>query len=220
MAVNDSTEPNTEVEDEEGFVAKQRKKTILQNRAKIDEVAERVFPATARDEYSEMYAARMFHESVRVYVMSIEPLLRDFSLKNAEHAYLHAPLGEVTLAPPPEFQSMPNEAREIAERGFKLLSEPIEPDTKEIEGLKEVIERDGYSESWRVHVNWIDGYKKKHEPPQWETITAEEHMPKMALLNAVRVADEFLQEANVGLSVGGSQETEADYSDIDEVDSF
>jgi len=220
MATSDETSGSTEVEDREGFVDKQRKKTILENRAKIDEVAERVFPASARDEYHEEYACRMYHEPVRTYLMSIEPLLRDFSLSNAEHAYLHAPLGEVTLTPPPEFQSAPNKAAHITQRGFKLLSEPIEPETETITGLKEVIERDGYSRSWQAHVNWIDGFRKKHEPPQWETVRAEEHMPRMALINAVRVADEFLQDANVGFAVGGSQETEADYSDIDAVDSL
>ncbi|WP_436910318.1 hypothetical protein [Halosimplex marinum] len=219
MAAEDSSKTAV-VEDQEGYVDKERKRTILENRAKIDEVAESVFPGKAREEYPEEYACRMYHEPVRTYLMSIEPLLRDFSLKGAEDAYLNAPLGKVTLAPPPEFQSMPGEAEQIKDRGFRLLSDPIEPETKRIEGLKEVIEREGYSETWKVHINWIRGYEKKHDPPQWQTVSAEEHMPRMALINAVRVADEFLQEANVGLSVGGSQETEADYSDIDEVDSF
>ncbi|ELZ24900.1 hypothetical protein C475_11705 [Halosimplex carlsbadense 2-9-1] len=198
----DNPDQEIEVEDEEGYVDRQRKQDIIESRRKVIQVQERVFSAAARGEMKQEYACRMWHESIRVYLLSIEPLLRDFDLPNAEEAYLHTKLGEVTLSPPPELQSEPESGKEIAERGFKLLSDPISPEKEPIHGLKEIIENDGYSQSWKVRINQIKGLQAKRQGPHTETVTAEEHMPKMALMNAVREADQFLQEANVGLALG------------------
>jgi len=209
-----------EVEDDEGFVDRQRKKQILENRREVEEAAKQVFPQVKLGNYTEDQAVGVWHEIVRSYLMSIEPLLKDFSLPNAEQAYLYEPLGSVVLKPPEKYQQRQG-IKQMAESGVELLSEPLEPTSRTIEGLKTVIEQDTYTETWQVEVNHIKGLQGANTPPQTETVTATEPIPRIALMNAVRTADEFLQNANVGLAVGqANKEAKSDYSQIEDIDSL
>jgi hypothetical protein len=211
MSTDKSDSADFRVEDSEGYVDRRRKENILNNREKVEEVAESVFPAAKRGECSQEYAAGMWHETVRNYLISIEPLLKDFDLPNAEEAYLHQPLGVVELTPPEQFQNRAGPA-EIAQRGFILKSEPLEPFEETVTGLKDVIEKDEYHHTWEVRVNRKQGLSAKRQGTETVTVEESRPMPKVALMNAVRTADEFLQEANVGLALGKGRPT-ANYSE-------
>jgi len=205
-------EAEFEVEDEEGFVDRQRKKNILQNRQKCEETAEYIFPRMNRGQIRYDTAVRSFHEPVRNYLLSIEPLLKDSSLPYADEAYLQQPMGIVEFPLPPKFQGLGGrpDPQDIKRRGFKLLGEPPEPDERTIIGLKEIIEKDEYTHSWSVDVEPVRGIAAKHKQRDTVTERVVKPTPKMALVNAVRTADEFLQETNVGLSVGTDDSLDSD----------
>lgn len=196
-------EADFEVEDEEGYVDRERKQNIIQNRQKCEETAEYLFPRVNRGEMRYEAAVRSFHEPVRNYLLSIEPLLKDPDLPYAEEAYLREPMGVVEFPLPPKFQDLGgrSDPQRIKQRGFRLLGDPPEPDEHTIIGLKEIIERDEYTHTWEVEVNPVRGIAAKSKRRHTETETAVKPTPKVALINAIRTADEFLQNAGVGLSL-------------------
>jgi hypothetical protein len=63
-----------------------------------------------------------------------------------------------------------------------------------------------------VRVNRKQGLSAKRQGTETVTVEESRPMPKVALMNAVRTADEFLQEANVGLALGKGRPT-ANYSE-------
>lgn len=198
------TEPDLEVEDAEGYVDRERKKDILKNRRKVEETAEYVFPRAKRGELGPATAAGHFHEPVRNYLISIEPLLKDFDLPDAEQVYLHEPMAELVFSPPAEFtrpDGIPSETQ-LKERGYRVLGEPPEPEEHTIRGLKEIIERDRYDRSWEVTIEPLRGIRARRTAQKTETVTDTQVTPKRALWNAVRTADTWLQQAGIGLELG------------------
>lgn len=211
------------VEDQDGYTDTERKRVILDNRQKCQETAEFVFPRVSQGVMRQEAAVRTFHEPVRNYLLSIEPLLKQSDLPLAEQAYLGQPMGVVEFPLPPKFQGLGGriDPKQVKKRGFRLLGDPPEPDQHTIIGLKEIIERDEYTHTWEVEVNPIGGMAAKTKPRDTHTETVVKPTPKMALINAVRTADEFLQNAGVGLELGDqTTEAESDYSDIDEIDNL
>lgn len=202
-----------EVEDAEGFVDRQRKKNILQNRQKCEETAEYLFPRVKRGQIRHETAVRSYHEPVRNYLLSIEPLLKDSNLPYASEAYLEEPMGIVEFPLPAKFQGLGGrpDPKQIKRRGFRLLGEAPEPSETTIIGLKEIIEQDEYSHSWSFEVEPIRGIGAKHKARDTVNKQIVKPTPKRALVNAVRTADEFLQQANVGLSVGSGDELDQDH---------
>jgi hypothetical protein len=196
-----------EIEDAEGLADRERKKDIIENRRKCEETAEYLFSRVSQGQIHPHAAARSFKEPVRSYLMSIEPLLKSSDLPYAEQAWLDEKMGVVEFPLPPRFQGLggrPDE-KEIKRRGFRLLGDPPEPDSHTIRGLKEIIERDQYTHSWEIQINPIRGMKAKQTARTTHTETIEKPTPKMALFNAIRTADEFLQNAGVGLEVGSGK---------------
>jgi len=87
---------------------------------------------------------------------------------------------------------------------FSSSFEPPEPEEVKLLGLKSIIETETINHEWRVRLN--PGVHMTEERyianPQ---ITRP--LPKESLEQAVRVADDFLQQAGVGMEIG-HQETD------------
>lgn len=186
------------VEDEEGFVDKEVKKRILENRQEVDEWSRSLFSAERTGGIDTEDAVMIWRDRVVEYLTSIEPLLRDDSLPDARHAYLREPLGVAVLEPPEEYQQEPGRPsiEELVERGPEWFrGDPPEPKQQTFQGLKSVIETERVTAEWEVPVD-------TDRPPrrEREQVHKQQPVPKHVLENAVRVADEFLHQIGIGVT--------------------
>lgn len=210
------------IEDEEGFVDKKQKQAILNLRDKIDDREDELMFAAGGDNISNQQAVGLFHRTVNQFLRRIEPLLRNHELNGATQAYHHEFLGEVEIPPPPvEFSTperfMDREQLELMDYYDQFESDPDyvlakksnipTPKTMEVTGLKTVIEQDGVGASWEVGVTELKG-NELATFDRGEEITISNTVPFGwgILQNAVRVADSFLDNADLGLSAVNEEE--------------
>jgi len=110
-------------------------------------------------------------------------------------------IGEIVVEPPEEYQekaTIPNANAVRGREGDMILSQPPEPQPVEIVGLKSVIENEAVGARWEIDVESPDT-----PGPSVQTRTIEETaiIPKQILQDAVRLADWWLQNAGIGLSM-------------------
>lgn len=216
--MNDNNNPHDDsykIEDAEGYVDHEIKKTILRLRDQIDDRDDQLSAMVASEEISEEKALQMFYRTVNQFLRRIEPVLRS-DVPGAEVAYREAELGELVIYPPPV--NIP-EGPFMDEEELRLLRqfEDTNPDTtlapesptplakrKEVTGLREIIETGEKTATWDVEVTEYNGH---------EIATFDGHGEKMQISNtnsydygilakAVRVADRFLDDAGIGIETG------------------
>jgi len=213
--------PAEQVIDEEGTVEQKIKSRIIEARKHVDDSEDAVFiEAPLREEVnlSRGEQVHIWGTSVRQFLRTIEPLLRSDKIDKAGKYYKEVPIGEEPVYPPDgKYPQDPNrgeqhtyrwgmfyrdgvENHELIQQHPKLTRgfEPPKPKQVGLQGLQDVIETKKASYKWAVTVN-------PDEPPfRQQTVFPEITMPlkKEWLEKAVRLADQFLQEAGIGLEIG------------------
>lgn len=201
-ATDDTTEQpatrNGEVSDEEGFVDRKKKETIIQNRQEIKEWNKKLFSNEKMGGISYEEAVSLWRDRVVEYLVSIEPLLNRENLPLSTEAYTEWPLGYVEFELPEEYQQQRATSINdlVGRESHYLTGNPETTKTVTVRGLKTVIERETVAVEWTLKRRQVSG------PPVIEEITHREEvpMPKHILLNAVRMADDWLQQAGIGLA--------------------
>lgn len=230
-----------QVIDDENRIDKRLKDRILDARDRVAENEDAVFVEAALDDdvqRTHQQLVAIWGTSVRQYLKTIEPLLRSDEISRAEYYYrdleiidkqVYPPDGPTTViqgqdASTVEIYWSPfyNDETEnfpiirdsnLFGRGFS----PPEPKRVQLSGLKSIIETKAIVKSWRVPL------QRTHfsEATPIAQPKYQETLGKETLEYAVRKADEFLHQAGIGLEIGDpKKEADADYSDIDEIDSL
>lgn len=205
------------VKDEEGYADNERKKHVMQLRREVDAWKGELRKAMVFDGLSEEEAVTLWHGKVQTFLVAIEPLLRDEDLQNSLEYFEDVKIGEITIHPPREYrqQSMVPTADELRERDNEiLLSDPPQPKTKTLTGLRSVIERETVTAEWTVPVRAENG-----PAIQERSVRQERLLPWSILQNAVRRADQFLQDVNIGFSVEKEDKRDAEFTYDDILDS-
>lgn len=184
--------------DEENYVDKERKRQILNSRLEAREWRRELFTNVRTGDMDEQVAVLLWGDRVREYLMSIEPLLRNFSLPNAEELYKERELGQVQVYPPDELRNAAQGRRGESTSGLTVLNGDLEPRTHTIHGLKEVIDREYVEFSWSVQIR----DPSRNPPRQSITETNSEALPRHILRKSVRDADEWLQNVGIGVETG------------------
>jgi hypothetical protein len=242
MSSDENPREGAQVIDEQNRIDNRLKDRILDARDRVAQNEDEVFIKTALDDditRSQAELVQIWGTSVRQYLKTIEPLLRSDELTRAGYFYRDLPIIDKTVIPRDgatvivegnekykreinwsRFFTSDIDNREII-RDTPLLApgfKPPEARQVELSGLKDVIETTRISESWRVPLNPDAAFG---EATRVAHPTYREPLSKSKLEYAVRKADQFLQEAGVGLEVGDpTSEADADYSDIEEIDSL
>lgn len=226
------------VEDDEGFVAREKKKIIIESRRRVDEYEEQLLTVLQRpvpsgrdaedvQEEREQQIAAAWHGIVRQYVRNIVPLLKNDEIEGATRAFKRAHLGTVGLEPPSQYKADAKRARgargdtpDIVLHRFSDVPEPVERD---IHGLESILRPPPLEASWDIIIDThaSEGYGPFNEGRGMDEVEATDsgYLHLGILREAVSVADQFLEDANVGLSVEASNsEASGRYEDIEEID--
>jgi len=190
-----------EVDDAEGYVDRKHKERILTKRRQVDDWKQQLFTSYRTGDAEKADVLALWRDRIVDYLVAIEPLLRDESLPNAEYVYLGVPLGEITLQVPEEYnqdESGRTTINDVREKDFEFVDAPPESKTVTVTGLKDVIELEQVNAEWQFTIRRFDGVGLPFEEVQVEETGG---LTKSVLQNAVRVADEWLQNAGVGLSM-------------------
>lgn len=243
IPTDDTQEPTegAQVIDEENRIDKRLKDRILDARERVTEREDHAFVGAPLDDdvaLTHSQRTQIWATSVKQYLRVIEPLLRSDEISNSGYYYTELPIVQRTIYPPDgpttiiRGSGTETDTIEIAwsmlydddiDTMKQIMNNPLfgrgfespEPKTFELSGLKDVIEKDGISVSWRVPLS------KQDIDPDIAQPVYETPLKKEWLEFAVRKADQFLQQAGIGLEIGDpSQEADADYTDIVDVDGF
>jgi len=199
-----------EVQDEENYVDKRTKDRIMEVRQDVDKWWSELYTMAAMGDIEADEATRLWHEHIRRYLVAIEPLLRnDDELPHAAEFYKEKNLGTVRVDPPEELHEQTGipEPDDVLSIGALVQSEPPDPKEETIQGLKTVIERDAIQKTWTVRVRAVD---KPGPGVQDRTYEQTIPIPREIILNAVRTADEFLQQAGIGVHTKDEIDTHAE----------
>jgi len=239
---NSDQDDSAQVIDEENRISNRLKDRILDARERVAEREDDIFvgaPLNGDVAYSERQLTKMWQTTVRQYLKTIEPLLRSEEIEDAHYYYKELPLVDTTLKPlDGETLIVYNdtdkdpESKEIAWsmfyqedvsemqilRGNSMFGtdfEPPEPKRFTLTGLKDVLDKHETTLTWNVVLNPDKfGPDLKFARPS-RTVT----LRRDWLETAVRKADQFLQNAGIGLEVGDpTKEAAGDYSDIADID--
>lgn len=212
MSANQDGEepPPQNIVDDEGDVDKAIKRRIINARERVDETELALYRDAAIDpevQLSEVEKTHTYGTTVRQFLRRIEPLLRTDKIDNNERYYEEEPIGEITLAPPDvgEYRFSAIQTREAANDtelrqaiGLPRGADIPEPVPKTFNGLKSVIEADTIlGHQWQVCV------ERSGARPNWEFVypTSQQAVPKRVYEEAMRVADMFLQDINLGIDL-------------------
>jgi len=242
MSSDENPPDGAQVIDDENRIDKRLKDRILDARDRVAENEDAVFVKSALDDDVQRTRGQLvavWGTSVRQYLKTIEPLLRSDEISRAGYYYtdleiidkwVYPPDGETVVIEGQDtytahinwspFYDEHTESFPIIRdsnlfgRGF----EPPEPKKVELHGLKSIIETKAIVKSWRVPLQPRTHFSETSPVAKPEY---KEPLSKQTLEYAVRKADEFLHQAGIGLEVGDPKsEADADYSDIENIDSL
>jgi len=214
------------IKDEEGTVDQKLKERIISARNRVDERWDALYVGAPLEGFglSEQQKADVLGHSVRQYLMAIEPLLRSNNVVNARQYYTEVEIATEPLHPPngkypkkgspmygqieqrPYRWDLFNNAdmsrrRAMQSHGSDLFGrafEPPKPRKAELKGLKSVIETERINEQWTVVLN--PGAIGPEQITFFPSV--EMPLPRRWLRDAVRYADQFLQEAGIAVDTG------------------
>jgi hypothetical protein len=211
--MTDDEDPTYEVEDDDGLVAREKKKTILKSREWVNEMESQLVLAGTPDGIT-ADSLTAYMQTVRRFLRDIEPLLANPDVTGATEAYQNEYLGTLTIIPPvdPNKKRKPEHLREDDDTanwaqnydpGLVLheFSDGIEPRRYDIQGLREIIVSEGRTAEWDVIIDRKKSPNKSGSGPERTTVTEFKRWDRSILNNAVRTADQFLENANIGLSL-------------------
>jgi hypothetical protein len=223
--------------DEENRVDKRLKDRILDARERVAESENEIFIGAPLDKgvnLTSQQLVQLWATAVRQFLRTIEPLLQSDEIEKSQYYYREIPILKDELYPP-DGKTKVTVGDDVTTEGIEwslfyndnvdtlnLIKdpsfEPPDPKTVEIRGLKDVIETEVISCEWSVVMNPSMHFSK---PTKVAHPSVRRPLSKPTLEFAVRKADQFLQDAGVGLEIGAeNKEAESDYSDIVDVDSL
>jgi hypothetical protein len=211
MSSKNGQTANKQVIDEEGTVDSKIKDTIIQARNRVEKAFYQVnvknpledvqtLPKPKRDE--------IYAKTVRQFLLRIEPLLTADSIQGNEAYYngLGEPIASFGLVPPDtEGHKLSLVTLDKDEKTLRRMMdlprgvELPEPKTITFEGLQDIIEKPLIvSHQWEVCV------AKSGARPNWDYIYPHEErlVPREVYRDALRQADQFLQEIGIGVETG------------------
>jgi len=198
-----------QVEDDGDLVAREKKKMILESRNIVNEIQ---VETSVSNNGIRGGAHPSYIEAVRSFLRNIEPLLANSKIQGAREAYNKAHLGTLVIVPPvdPNTESTPehlqdhtpewtqNKDQDIVLHRF---SDSVEPKQFEVVGLQEIISSVGCNASWKVTIDRSKSQGFSGGGLQETTVTESKNWTRDILNNAVRAADQFLENANVGFTL-------------------
>jgi hypothetical protein len=212
-----------QVVDEAGTIDEKVKRLIIDARSRVMEREDLLFvEAALGGTRSEHELAAMWATTVKQYLRVLEPLLRSSQIEHSQEYYLDRPLGEIVIYPPdtdtdskfvdvtpPHVDGYPfsdlhrfgdvNETEIKRQLGLPLDADLPEPKSVQFTGLKEMIEAPRQVEaSWDLRLD-------RGRPAFVQnrvSMTKSKPLPKTLYEDAVRLADEFRQQAGVGIETG------------------
>lgn len=218
--------------DEEGAVDKKLKNRIVKARDRVDEREDALFVGAPLEgaALSQQEASRIWATSVRQYLRAIEPLLRSDDVAQSEHYYTGRVIVDQDVKPPDGVYPQPGSPMEGVEPqrrynwslfyrddvdlqqaiqshdhdAFDRQFTPPEPKRITLKGLKSIIETETVSAEWAIVTN------PGSIPPQQTQVFPSINAPltREMLIESVRIADEFLQEAGIAIDVGYQEKDE------------
>jgi len=214
--------PRKRIDDEEGKVDTQYKNRIIQNRIRVDDAEEALLVDAATD--PDVTASRAKRVSiwgtmVKQYLRTIEPILRSDDVDEAQRYYEEVEIGSVTLHPPDKdgyaFSTL--QYRDFEDKQLRrALDLPRgaslpEPEHIQFNGLVSIIEApEILSHRWAVTVD------DSGPPPTHEQVLLEQtEIPdKQLYVDALRYADQFLQEAGLGIDISAEGVPEWGFQEV------
>jgi hypothetical protein len=222
---NSPEQSSVTVNDDGKSVDQKIKTRIIEARKRVDRTEEALFVRADLDPDVQMGWEKKvlsWGRIVKQFLRAIEPLLKTEGVTHANQYYEQKKIGEFVLVPPATSEYDFTLVRQLGngidadELRLSLGLPPgvtlPEPRTISFEGLKSVIESDTIiEERWSVVVD-NNGPPKAHEKvyPRVETV-----VPIGIYRDAVRIADEFLQQAGIGLEIQAEKgDAGYNYSDL------
>lgn len=203
-----------EVEDERDLVAREKKKMIIESRKQLNKIQIQI-SLSGTPEGVRVDALATYSQVVQQFLGLIEPLLANSEVKGADEAYHRTHLGELTVIPPVKPSTdRPDHLQDstpqwVKNNDFDLIlhrfSDSVEPESFNINGLKEIIVGQGRSVSWDVVIDKQESKGFDGQGPKNMTVQGSQRWTGQILSNAVRTADQFLENANIGLSLAESE---------------
>jgi len=206
----DDEDSPLEVQDD-GGVDQRVKKRILDARKRVDDREDYLYVQAPVEEglnASPVEQDLYWGMVVKQYLRTIEPLLSDEEVSEAQKYYREEVIGTVELIPQDtdRYPFSLVATGQMDEQAFKTqyglprTAELPQPKKEPFVGLESVLETKGVvSETWSVETtSWSD-------PGTAGVIqtSAESVVPKQVYEKAVRKADAFLQQAGIGLDIQG-----------------
>lgn len=195
-----------EVQDE-GEVDTKIKKRIIDARNRVDEREDYLYVQAPVEEGLTVNSAQQdiyWGMMVKQFLRTIEPILRAEEIDQSQEYYERKPLGSVRLVPR-NAAGIPFEEyvrADVAPVEFKVRygiadhATLPESTTEPFVGLKSVIETNGVvQEEWTVELADGDVVQTGDE----------QAVPKEVYETALREADEFLQQAGIGIEIGSGR---------------
>jgi len=203
-----------EIEDEGGLVDREKKKMIIESRKQLNKVQMQI-SLVGTPEGVKVDTLATYNQVVQQFLGLIEPLLVNSEVKGADEAYHRTHLGELMVIPPVKpSTNRPNHLQDstpqwVKNNDFDLVlhqfSDSVEPRSFDINGLKEIIIGQGRSVSWDVVIDKQESKGFSGQGPKNMTVQGSQRWTEEILSNAVRTADQFLENANIGLSLAESE---------------
>jgi len=209
-------EADVQIQDEEEYVDKRVKQRILDARQQVDDMEKALFDEELLSPDVNIGHSRKvlaWGNTVRRFLRNIEVILLRIDLSAAggergdpSERYLHdVDLGAVTLVPPDKrgFQFSKVAHPDVSDADLKrMLDLPSSADIPKptdvpFEGLQSIVSSDSLlAESWHVSLG-------RGNPAERQTIElhAERPVPKSIYEDAIRAADRFLHDANIGINI-------------------
>lgn len=235
MSKQNGQDPGKRVDDTEGTVDEKFKTRIIDARNRVDRAEEKIFVEAATDPNVEINPQEQiltWATIVKQFLRTIEPILRDEDVEQSQEYYREKEIGNEVLYPPNmegypfrkvlQFGMTDVERRRALElpRGVDIP----EPEKIEFDGLKSIIESPNVLEN-----QWVVTIDTTGPPPDHERIypTQQTVISKEIFENAIRHADQFLQNINIGVDVsegdtpiirGFDQSGESNDAELDNAD--
>jgi len=209
MTEQNGEESKKRVQDEEQKVDTKIKSWIIKNRQRVDDAEEALFVDAVTDpnvQLSHEKSVITWGTIVKQFLRSIEPILRSDDVEGATKFYKEVEIGREVLYPPNtdgyQFEMLAYTDKSDTQlrrmiglpRGVDLP----EPEPKPFIGLQSIIEApDVLEHRWAVTVE-NTGAAPNHKEVYPH---ARQVISKDIFVDAVRYADQFLQEAGIGLDL-------------------
>lgn len=186
-----------EIEPDDTIDQKQKER-IVSRREEVDEWEMELYTQATLGEIARQQADLLWGYRVRAFLKTVEPLLEHGGLTQHDQKIIASfDLGDVRIDPPEELVRAATSQRGST-GGIELLQdEDIGTKNVPIQGLRQVIERKICSASWTVQIRDPDAPGRRVE----RTYQQEKPVPYDILEDAVRLADEWLQLAGIGIAI-------------------